>query len=575
MTNKVQNKDSTSSFPFDFNIPSKKASTVVRSDLDIRIQSVINRFKGKNTPEELIAGFNKLIKEDTRFNGSDSQFFFAPEVISAFQNTVNLISKKKISPKSIKEGETEVINPKLAGKIKSKLAPLLMQFVDRRSTLSNQFPNANGRTFIMTEQHGYFENKSGRHVQQSESAEVQKKSEAFRTANLGWITLNEVKNGKQTAERVILSRSARTTTIDKILEKSRTDIMARLTTTEKTGLEEVKDKSGHKFYRYTRVDVTFMDSSPIKSLLTRIHSRIWKRSKVSEDERAFLKSKRDAIAKFWSEGNRYLKKDLNGVYFEHNLRIKRDNGETEVIKVREYKPIIFNHLLSSQAKRSSEVDRARESNVENIIQMFKPFIKKCGLPNIAHAIDLYEESKSSKNFENLKYIILKGLKDPKIEKDAKALLEDFYFELTGENFPNLVKSDPTYESARHLMILGKYANLSNKPISVECKSGNDRTATAIGIACAQVQFRMVFGREFILLPKIYQFKTDDERAEYESDLQIFKDLFTNYILHFGKSTVLASRGKGEDDKPILKTASSPVFRMFADTKRLEKEFTLE
>lgn len=585
MTSRVPSREDFITFPTRPSIttkaqtfPSRKSSADRRTDLNSRIELVIKEIKGRNNRNELLKGFDELIKSDKRFNGKDPQFSFSPEIVKVFHAKISELITQH--PASKKKKDLTKVNQGHVDKIKSKLAPLLMQFVDRRPISTSTFESDN-KKYRMSEKHGFFD-KKGRQVEKSDSSEVQKGAQTSRTANLGWITVDQVnKDETSTAKRVILSRSARTDTSEKIIEKSRTDILARLNTTDQTGLLEVQEKieGVDKIYTYTRVDVTFMDSNPLKALWTRLISM---RSKVSENEKAFLKAKRDAVEKFWSGiDSNLLEKDSSGnLYYEHDLKIRKEDGTTKVIRVREYKPIVLNHLLSGQANFSFNVDRARKSNIENTIRLFKPNFNPSVTGRygsitslIRSAIDKYEISRSPKDLAKLESEIKKEIiSSPRSEQWE--VLRDFYFCLKGKYYNDseplqILKYDSVHGSTLQLIITVKYAKIGKTALSVECKSGNDRTATAVAIACAQEKFEMIYKKPFVLLPEDHEFKTPQEKADYYSNFNDFKKFFNDYIEDFGKQTVLASRGR-----PVLKAKSSPVFRIFADIKRLEKTFIL-
>lgn len=525
-----------------------------------RIESVAHQImqQYRQLPEEALAALEDLFKNDIRFNNTDRNQFSFIDGIRIEGALKYEIAKVRSQSKTILKGQNE-LDKKAVSEIKKNIAPLLVEFVNRQ-TVQSEF-KVGGKTYTLSETHI-----------SSPSAEVQKGAITTEAANKRCISIKD-ENG---SERVVGTFSSRTDDIIKIKQKSNEDIQARLNTDSKEGLVIATDSSpDKKIYNYTRLDVTFMDASPIKSKWTRATSQ----RKPPEDERAFLQAKRDAINDCWNDKCPYVVHILkNGTkvreyYIEHKL----DNGTI----VREFKPVVLNHVFSGEATNlifsRGQVKKARESNIDANIKLFSPIINKLGLPNIQHAINVFEDSKkSSSDLAELTSMIRKTLVDLSNplsidSNESCAVLKDFYFCLTGEFIDDsrTYKYDSASESALQYMMTIKYAKACNNALSVECKSGNDRTATAVAITCAQEEFEKIHGYPFLLRPK-----KNNADESYEKEFKEFKDLFNKYMIDFGKPTVLASRGQ-KNGKPVLKTASSPIFNIFADRVKLEPHFDIK
>jgi hypothetical protein len=94
------------------------------------------------------------------------------------------------------------------------------------------------------------------------SAEVQKKETPTEIANHGHIVLTNREDG---TSQVVLSRSSRTDTVGKVVDKSKADILARLNCMDAKGQAHGLTKGSDGVYSYQRSDVTLMDTSIIKS----------------------------------------------------------------------------------------------------------------------------------------------------------------------------------------------------------------------------------------------------------------------------------------------------------------------
>ncbi len=143
---------------------------------------------------------------------------------------------------------------------------------------------------------------------------------------------------------------------------------------------------------------------------------------------------------------------------------------------------------------------------------------------------------------------LKEIKDSlgEDEQDLKTGLDCLIWCLTGRD-ESSNSIDNAQGSALQFITTSILSNLANLPIGVECKSGNDRTATGMATICAQKEFRDTRGKFFI-------------PGRNGEDDKAFAGLFMKYIEKFAQPNVLASRGiKKGDEKPVLKCKGSPVF----------------
>jgi hypothetical protein len=283
-----------------------------------------------------------------------------------------------------------------------------------------------------------------------------------------------------------------------------------------------------------------------------------------ENERQFISNKKKSIKEIFKDA----KTDKTGQrYIEHKFKITPP-GKTEPreITVREYQPQVFNFVFSGEAKNPQNISNARKSNIEPTLNLFRrvlanpehnEFLKEkynklldsAGTPEGKEALcaQLLEDLKSSK-----------PPLTPKMEMALRAVLVT----LTGEdqnnhNYDNMNDCDSQFLLSNHL------SKMAGCPISVECKSGNDRTATSMALACAQEEFEREVGR-----PHDPNNTNDLEKAFFDKQ-------FNKYMVAFGRPNVVASRGVKEDGNPLLKTGKSPPFLKHCNPLEMLNNFKIK
>jgi len=479
--------------------------------------------------------------DDIRFNNKkrDSFTFDPTELLGHIKNLHRYCPYKK---------KKTIPHNKLRKKIREQLVGLVT-----RKDVGTSFTTSVGRKKIehtVRQTMGHVTQRSGSlpefHKGTTISAELPKKEiNVLETANNGFIVMDD---------EVILSRSARTDTAEKIDRKSCSDILARLNTEEKKGLIEIEDG----VYSYTRMDITFMDKSWLKSVGTTAQSywksiKSWKKKPV-EDERSFLKNKSEAIDRLWRDDNTI--KDANGRrYIERTFSTDESTeGRTTTVTVREYKPVLMNFVFSKQGnplgrKYSRQIRQARFANVPSNLRLLEKIIAKLKLPEdtlnpIRYLIDAVRDETNADNLALLGETLKNALQVRGIDENVKSALGCLYKSFVGED-------DLPKDSAIDFLSACFLADTTGCCVSLECKSGNDRTATGVALRCAQKEMEIKKGKK---------------NFRDKGDTKEFKEMFVKYIKCFGKSVVQASRG---GHIPILKTKTSPVFRLFADQQDLD------
>lgn len=377
------------------------------------------------------------------------------------------------------------------------------------------------------------------------SAEIQKKE----------TTVGELANHavlRDGAGRVILSRSARSDTPQKIEAKSVADIQERLADPARTGLRAITETTHgveRTIYVYERSDVTLMDTARLKAAGTILGSSFKstrsllqrKGSLAIENERSFVANKRQATQELFkdaridaSNGRRFIDREF------------LVGGERQT--VREYEPMVFNFVFSSQADSPDNVRQARQDNIPSSINLFRSYIST---HSDALSLDTYKDLLSADRTKEL-VAQLKIDMESDGSPDTKLALKAMLVALTGECLVDgeMVNFDNKKGTHVQFMLL---CHLS-PALTVECKSGNDRTILAIALACAQRALSRL-GAPF-----------DPTRGITQS----LKDHFNLFLVGLGKPNLVASRGIDKTGKAEVKIKRSPVYKLLTEGVRNAK-----
>lgn len=299
-----------------------------------------------------------------------------------------------------------------------------------------------------------------------------------------------------------------------------------------------------------RYSTTFLDDAIGKSLMTRIVS--WWKGKAPESEREFLQVKLNNAA------------DYGRTLHSHRVR---DAQDKEVL-IYEGAPIVTQKVFSSQANSLDNVIRAHEANLEGYRSLILGANKN--LIKMLHELDLSQytgvisafcinplDKGNISQLETLKNIIGR-LYDEKSPNAAK--MADLYSNLDamlllttpGKNFRGM---NPVALSLKSFLAENILAETAGFIRDIECKSGNDRTATAAAILAAQNDFKKKYGRPFLDL-------------DNGDDLKKFQDLFGKNFVQVALTNLQYSRGaktltSKEPKKPVVKVGGSPIFNFLA------------
>lgn len=554
--------------------------------------------RGRYSPEEIVKGLlakednpmkhifvldQLVILDDVRFNGASKDYEFETaymelrkslqERLESARAQENKKTQATASPRLFTSGSKasllDYLPPKeaelqsLAKELGRKLVGLV-----RRGPIKKPLLSSDGEikeTFTQKMSHVSIENDVARQVKgQTLSSELQKVyASVSEIANQGCVESNG---------RVIISRSARTDTEEKILKKSLGDILYRLQTPSKQGLvpilkadgQPLTDPEGRKIWEYARADVSFMDAGTTKALLTTGNSFLKKMTHRRatlpvESERWFLQNKRQAVENLWEDQE----------FIEHIVAVKEGDKEVEHL-VRESKPMVFEFAFSSQANKPHRLDRANRHNKESNLRLFErvlsnPFLRElfdAGSLNSIHSKTNFAIAEpSDENLSALKKDLREAHRTileawmgsetqhlDKVKLDQLDLcLNGLHIALFGKDLEGKVRKKPL-DSGYQFIYTAMMAKFSNSALSNECKSGNDRTGTGTALACAVEEFEITYGRPF--------------HPQNSEDLKVFKDLFTENFQAFARPVVQASRG---GDRPVIKVGSHPVFKLFVNS----------
>jgi len=499
-------------------------------------------------PEKVYVAAQNLFKEDARFNNSTEEFKIKKEdrekVLSHLWQAVNAsqIISKPISPEKQK---------KLQKDISFDLVGLVY-----RTPIT-----LHGEGNEITQTHGHVEGN-----QYIEGTAV--------SANLGITEQKNTETPNQaivaSKEKVFVNRSARTNTKDKIFDKSTAGIIAMYKTETKQGLKPMLNSSGAQLvdsnnrpiYTTCRSDVTLMDLSLPKALVTTlvsgskglVQTMQGKQRIPLESERAFIQSKRKSSHEYWQQNGQ---RDQSGRYYiDREMDLENAQGITEKVCIREYEPLVFNFVFSGQAKDPVHVKTAREDNIPGALTLFKSW--SAAEPKLLNYAQILKDDPPSKfQLKQFADFIQADLEDKTFSEKEEVALRGLLITLTGKDldgtdYDNLEGADEQFIFLSHL------SDMAGSPISVECKSGNDRTAAAVSLRCAMIRFEEKFGRPYD--PK--------ERNALNDDFNHFKELFNTFMVAFSPSNLKASRGFAENGLPDMKSRTSRAATKYLDMEKI-------
>lgn len=517
---------------------------------ELMAKRLVQKYKDPLLVLEMLNQLTTKHGGDARFNGTLNGFTVDLEALATLKTSVqNYLLTGKTNQAAVKsmylaQTGSQPATDEKRQKLVSEIATQIVGCILIRPETSIQLKTGG----TLTQTHGHVsqdENGLPQFIKhKSISAEIQKKEpNVGEIANHGII---KFENGGES--EIVLSRSSRTDTPEKIQDKSRADILARLNTTSKKGLTQIADN----LCTYQRTDVTLMDTNLLKATATAAKTTLGslvsqvkgKGEKTIEDERAFVAAKRESSAKLFKKAP----------YLEHRFSI-----DGKVVTVREMRPLIFNFVFSGQAKDEKNIREAREQNVLPCLVLFNKLLKeksprldsyKLLFENATHPEEVLATHKNELIGRLTTDLLQKTFSN---EPEMHLALKGMLVTLTGKDEKG-ANYDTEHASDAQFLLLYNLSQVANSPISVECKSGNDRTATATALICAQKEYRAINGKPYDPLPFV-----PGVARRLHSEREEFGALFSKYILAFAKPNLLASRGADERGNPDIKTRKSPPF----------------
>lgn len=399
------------------------------------------------------------------------------------------------------------------------------------------------------------------------SAELQKKRVIHDViANQGFVE----HDGK-----VLIARSSRTDSVQRIQKKSAGDIATRI----RLAIERLRDRYGDDFdmrdltyaqwrevggtdsaltpvfdengqlthFIYRRVDCTFLDKSRSKAVATTLASlpgalfrRIGGKKVALENESHFLGNKRDSIEEIWDESSAPTD-DRGQPYYVHQIH------SCPGIPVHEYEPIMLNFAFSNQAERASQVDEARIANMMGVSELATEalhLLPECPAKTELGVMILNAEEMEPTRWHTAVESMATRLPELKAQRFTAAF-RGVYVMLECDPHTELLDMDSVASSRIQYQSTCLLAELAGYAMGVECKSGNDRTATGVALRCAQKAFEKISGR-------VYDF-IDGSAI----DRKVYSALFMGYLAGFGIPNVEVSRGEYHNSgKSALKIGNS-------------------
>lgn len=512
-----------------------------RYDPKLLAERLLQKYKD---PQKLLAAINGLLADDIRFNRGNEFFEIGPEF-----NAVIDVLQSKISEAS--EAITCLTQKEYAAmqKLQKQVATELVGLCIRKEVEAR--PISDGTYMCQVSGHVGSDGKFSADGKTISSLLQKEEKNVLEIANHAVIS---IKDQYGDSDEVVLSRSARTDTAQKILDKSKADIQARLLSSSKNGLAQVTKEDGTTYYEYQRVDVTLMDTNIMKSVATTMRSGARnlkgslsrKKNSPVENERAFVRNKKRAVKEVWEGKDAKVDPLTSRRYIEHTF-------DHQV--VREYEPQVVNFVFSGQAKKPENVARARQENIEPAIVLFKTILDKSSMPeglsrNCREAFAMTDaRTRNEQLATHIKNSIGSSSLDPTLKSVCRAML----VMLTGKDEQNR-DYDNKDGSDQQFLLFNLLSEVAGAALSVECKSGNDRSLTAVSLACSAKEWKRAHEG---------QLYDPTQHSDDSHEFKAFRHGFNTYAIAFGPQNLLAARGPGKNGKPDLKTGKSPVFMKYA------------
>lgn len=539
--------------------------------------------------EKVRAVMERAVKDDCRFNNSDKARFNFDK--TELENALSDIEEKQAGKSSKKDNtlyvpdleqedltnvqEGPVKQVSYSKSIEKDIKDELVAFVERKEIQVGVKDNIGQEVGVVKQNAGHMDYKmdaNGKrignfHEKTTPSAELSNAKKMGNVTNQASVTY--VDNTTQ-KEEVLMCRSGRTDTPEKIRDKSAGDIVARAMASKGQGddcLKPVKDDNGNVLhFEYRRTDTTLMDTALLKSGYTLATGAFFNLGKETplEAERMFVENKKKAVKNTWDESK--CLRDANfRPFILHELKVDVGNGP-ELITVREYKPLVFQFVFSSQSKSTDNLVAARKANLPSTLELGRLFAEKSKSDassikdgSLAKSIKNYQDNPNSTNMQALQVKIIECRQDllinilpsnPDNPEETRNLyaLEGLHAMLTGKNMQN--ESIDTVEgTGQQFLYASILSEIAGVAIGAECKSGNDRTIAAVSLLSASKEWEKTRGEPL-------------NPAEVKGENEGFKKIFTKYMIMLGEPNVMASRGVAEGDvKPVLKTKTHPLAQM--------------
>ncbi len=541
---------------YDIDFVCQKIISVVGGAIDVAIEMVENLCQSRDPR------FNAEVK------GVGSYTFDGAGVVGKLKELQTKETARK--QEKVEKGRASVFGTQKKSakggsfeKLQRKVAMQLVGLVNRndvtvKSTSGYEITQRTGHaeTVFDTEGNPYTSLSS---QQTAASAEIPKHERDARTvANTSILTGSD--------DSVVCTRSGKTQKPHLQEQRSQFDIVARAEATTSKRLKKMKDgecvnglaceiHGKKRIFVYQPMLFSMMDSAQLKAVGTSLQGfakRVVKRSTKPpiENERVFLQKMKKANVDRFSVGQPGVNKGTPP-FRTHNIVL----GDGEQFEVHELPAIIQNHVYSSQANSAENRKAAKKANIDGQMKMLDRLLLKH--PSLFQKQE-YEDLKNNLDDPESITVIMKQVlgrvEGPK-DSGLHMVIQAFHANLAGIPLPrkaskNLLevqkamydRSDSAADFAHWAAIQADYLGLSFSP---QCKSGNDRTASAVATAAARKIYKQAHGgKEYN--PESCTASKREEYARYYSDA----------LREFGFSNTEASRGPVKGDRSSIKIAKS-------------------
>lgn len=270
-----------------------------------------------------------------------------------------------------------------------------------------------------------------------------------------------------------------------------------------------------------------------------------------EDERQNIEDMRAAVVAVF--GDKKFK--------DVKMCFKDDLGRDVVKHVRIFRPSIINITLSGQSKDPANIDGHRAITGENWAPLAESFADAWKAKGGVHKLVMTsleacrgEKAALETAFATIQADLMRaGPMSKQLSPSELLALNAYKLVLTGSTLDGSELKEST-DPLREFMLMCHLADAAGVHLSVQCKSGIDRTVAMAASRIAMEEFKLQTGRDFNPITCVH--------PDFADDLQTFRKLFAKAADELGKNVAGENRGRDEEGKAKIKFWSHPSTQFF-------------